>query len=417
MQFWRALGSALFILLTSQNLTYAGTLVIESWRADDKLMWEKVIIPAFEKKYPGITLKFSATAPTEYDASIATRLADGTAGELITCRPFDVSLSLYRRGYLEKLDGASGMQYFPPSSMLAWQTDDGQDSFCMPIASVIHGYLYNQTIFKSLNLQAPKTLTEFFTVLEAIKKNSNYVPVALGTKDKWEASQTVFTNSGPSFWHGEDGRRALILGKAKLTDAPFVAAFEFQAKLGNYLAKNPNQQSYADSQRLFAQGGAAIFPLGSWDLAYFNRITGLEFGVFAPPVPNPGEACFISDHMDLGIGINRHASNKEDAYKFLAWVGSQEFAMLYTNYATGFFSLSNHLISVQDPIAQQMLDWRNRCSSSMRLNAHLLDRGIPNFEHALWDVNALLLNGKIKPKNAAKKLQTELAKWTQPRRP
>src|SRR4051812_33181541 len=76
----------------------AGTLTIESWRVDDKTLWETVIIPAFERKNPDIDVRFSPTAPTEYDSSLTARLAGGTAGDLIACRPFDVSLSLYKKG-------------------------------------------------------------------------------------------------------------------------------------------------------------------------------------------------------------------------------------------------------------------------------------------------------------------------------
>jgi len=127
-------ANVLFISMLAAQAAQAGTLVIETWRTDDKALWEKVLLPAFEKNHPGIDVKFVPTAPTEYDASLAARLAGGTAGDLIACRPFDVSLSLYKKGYLEKLDGKPGMQNFAPTSLVAWQTDDGRDTFCMPVA-------------------------------------------------------------------------------------------------------------------------------------------------------------------------------------------------------------------------------------------------------------------------------------------
>jgi raffinose/stachyose/melibiose transport system substrate-binding protein len=159
-----ALWAALMTALMSAGVTpraQAGTLVIESWRVDDKSLWEGVLIPAFKKKNPGIDVKFSPTAPTEYDSSLAARLTGGTAGDLVVCRPFDVSLSLYKKGHLEKLDGKPGMENFMPTAKVAWQTDDGKDSFCMPMASVIHGFLYNKKIFNKLGLQPPKTEAEF----------------------------------------------------------------------------------------------------------------------------------------------------------------------------------------------------------------------------------------------------------------
>jgi raffinose/stachyose/melibiose transport system substrate-binding protein len=391
----------------------AGTLTIESWRVDDKALWESTLIPAFQRKHPGVEVKFAPTAPTEYDSSLAARLTGGTAGDLIACRPFDVSLALYKKGHLDKLDGRPGMENFPASAKVAWQTDDGKDSYCMPMASVIHGFFYNKAIFKKLSLQPPRTEAELFTLLETVKKAGGIAPLALGTADQWEANQIVFTSLGPNYWQGEAGRKALIAGQARFTDPAFEGVFELMSRLGAYLPKGASAQTYGDSQNLFALGRAAVYPAGSWDIAYFNQ-QGMEFGAFPPPVRKAGDKCFISDHTDIGMGINRKSKNKEDAQKFIAWLGSQEFADLYTNKVTGFFSLSNHLIAVRDPVAKQMMDWRTQCGSTIRLNSQVLNRGTPPMENELWNVGAQVLNGKLSAKDAAARIQSGLAKWHKP---
>src|SRR5205809_5736614 len=76
------------------------TLTIESWRNDDADLWTNTIIPAFEKAHPDIKVVFSPTAPTEYNAALNSRLEGGSAGDLITCRPFDASLDIFNKGYL-----------------------------------------------------------------------------------------------------------------------------------------------------------------------------------------------------------------------------------------------------------------------------------------------------------------------------
>ncbi|WP_410499746.1 ABC transporter substrate-binding protein [Chitinibacter sp. S2-10] len=404
--------TAITAALLAASAAQAGTITIESWRVDDKTLWEDVLIPAFQKKNPGIQVKFTPTAPTEYDSSLTARLAGGTAGDLVTCRPFDVSLNLFKKGQLEKLDGKPGMENFPASSKVAWQTDDGKDTYCMPMASVMHGFFYNKKMFKDLNLAVPKTQAEFFTVLESLKK-AGKTPIALGTADQWESNQIVFTSIGANSWKGEEGRKALLAGKAKFTDPQFVAAWDQMAKWGPYMGKGASAQTYADSQNLFAMGKAGIYPAGSWDIAYFNQ-QGLDFGAFPPPVAKAGDKCYISDHTDIGMGVNPKAKNKAEAYKFMNWLASQEFADLYTNKVTGFFSLSNHLISVKDPVAKQMLDWRKSCGSTIRLNAQIMNRGEPAMENELWNVSSQVLNGKMAPKDAAAKIQTGFAKWYKP---
>ena len=101
------------------------TLTIESWRNDDLSIWQDVIIPAFEAEHPGIKVVFAPSAPTEYNAALNAKLEGGTAGDLITCRPFDASLSLFDKGYLADLTDLPGMENFGDVAKSAWITDDG----------------------------------------------------------------------------------------------------------------------------------------------------------------------------------------------------------------------------------------------------------------------------------------------------
>ncbi len=392
----------------SVQVVNAGQITIESWRVDDKDLWEQEVIPAFNKVHPGIDVKFSPTSPTEYNASLNTRLAGGTAGDLITCRPFDVSLELYKKGHLTDIKNLEGMRDFSDVAKGAWQTDDGSASFCMPMASVIHGYFYNTEIFEELGLTVPETEADLFALMDTIKAESRYTPMALGTNDGWETHQIVYTGIGPNYWKGEAGRKALIDGSAKLSDAEFVAPLEQMAKWGPYLSRGFEAQTYGDSQNLFALGRAAIYPAGSWDIAHFNNNAEFKLGAFKPPVPQAGDACFISDHTDIGMGINPATENSADAEAFLNWLSSKEFAELYTNKVTGFFSLSNHTVEVADPVAAEMIGWRSQCESTIRLNAQILNRGRNDLETTFWNAGQSVINGTASPADAAAKIQSLL---------
>ena len=366
--------AAVAAALVCSSLAHAGTLNIESWRVDDKTLWEDVLLPAFYKAHPGITVKFSPTSPPEYDSALNARLSAGTAGDLITCRPFDVSLDLFKKGHLDKLNGNAALKSFPESSQVAWQTDDGKSTYCVPIASVIHGFFYNKKVFADLGLSTPVTEADFFAALDKIKAQGKVAPIALGTADQWETNQIVFTGIGPNHWKGEEGRKALIAGTKKFTDPEFVSTWETMAKWAPYLPKGYQAQTYGDSQNLFGAGRAAIYPAGSWDISYFEGNSKVDFGAFKPPVQKAGDPCYISDHTDIAMGVNAKSKNKADANVFLGWLASKEFADLYTNKVTGFFSLSNHKIDVKNPVAKEMISWRNQCKSTIRLNAQIMNR-------------------------------------------
>jgi raffinose/stachyose/melibiose transport system substrate-binding protein len=406
--------AAVAAALVCSSLAHAGTLNIESWRVDDKTLWEEVLLPAFYKAHPGITVKFSPTSPPEYDSALNARLTAGTAGDLITCRPFDVSLDLFKKGHLDKLNGAPALKSFPESAQVAWQTDDGKATYCVPMASVIHGFFYNKKVFAELGLSVPVTEADFFAAMEKIKAQGKVAPIALGTADQWETNQIVFTGIGPNHWKGEEGRKALIAGTKKFTDPEFVSTWETMAKWAPYLPKGYQAQTYGDSQNLFGTGRAAIYPAGSWDISYFEGNSKVEFGAFKPPVQKAGDPCYISDHTDIAMGLNSKSKNKADAQVFLGWLASKEFADLYTNKVTGFFSLSNHKIDVKNPVAKEMIGWRNQCKSTIRLNAQIMNRGMPSMENELWNVSSQVLNLKMSPKDAATQIQTGFAKWYTP---
>lgn len=400
--------------LVCSSFAGAGTLTIESWRVDDKGLWEDVLLPAFYKAHPGITVKFAPTAPPEYNSALNARLTAGTAGDLVTCRPFDVSLDLYKKGHLDKLNGNAALKNFPESAQVAWQTDDGKDTYCVPMASVIHGFFYNKKVFAELGLNPPVTEADFFNVLDKVKAAGKVAPIAMGTADQWETHQIVYTGIGPNYWKGEEGRKALIAGKKKFTDPEFVKTWDVMAKWAAYLPKGYQAQTYGDSQNLFGSGRAAIYPAGSWDISYFEGNSKVEFGAFKPPVAKAGDPCYISDHTDIAMGVNSKSKNKADAQVFLNWLASKEFADLYTNKVTGFFSLSNHAIDVKNPVAKEMIGWRNQCKSTIRLNAQIMSRGTPSMENEFWNVNSQVMNGKMAPKDAAAQIQTGFAKWYTP---
>ena len=356
----------------------------------------------------------AGSAPAEYNAALNAKLEGGTAGDLITCRPFDASLALYDQGYLASLNDLPGMENFGDVAKSAWITDDGSDVFCVPMASVIHGFIYNQEIFDELGLEEPATEAEFYALLDTIAEDGSYTPLDMGTADQWESATMGFQNIGPNYWKGEEGRLGLIAGTEKFTDPQYVAAWEQLANWAPYLASGYEAQSYPDSQNLFSLGRAAIYPAGSWDIALFNDQAEFELGAFKPPLPEGADTCYISDHTDIALGMNANTEHPEAARAFLEWMTTPEFAELYANSLPGFFPLSDNPVQLEDPVAQEFVDWRNECESTIRNSYQILSRGEPNLENELWRVSASVMNGTLAPEEAAQEIQTGLESWYEP---
>ena len=409
------------LLLASTMLGSAGlaaaqdtTLTIESWRNDDLPIWNEKIIPAFEAAHPGIKVVFAPMAPTEYNSAINAKLEAGSAGDLITCRPFDLPLAQYDLGYLAPLNDLPGMENFSDVAKSAWTTDDGQTTFCVPMASVIHGFIYNKAAFEELGITPPETEEEFFAMLDKIKQDGTYIPMAMGTKDQWEAATMGYYNIAPNYYKGEEGRLALIKGEQKLTDPQWVEPFATLAKWGPYLGDGFEAQTYPDSQNLFTLGRAAIFPAGSWEIAVFEPQVDFEMGAFKPPVKNAGDECYISDHNDIGIGLNAKSPNQEAAKTFLSWVASTEFAEIYANASPGFFSLNSNPVPLENELAQEFVSWREDCKTTIRHTAAIIGRGQPNIDLETWRESANVINGTDTPEQAGEILQKGLDSWYKP---
>jgi raffinose/stachyose/melibiose transport system substrate-binding protein len=112
--------------------------------------------------------------------------------------------------------------------------------------------------------------------------------------------------------------------------------------------------------------------------------------------------------------MNAATGNSEAAQTFLSWVASADFASLYANSLPGFFSLSNHSVTMEDPLAQEFLSWRDQCESTIRNSYQILSRGEPNLENDLWAVSASVINGTVSPEDGVVTLQEGLEQWYEP---
>ncbi len=401
---------------TGSSRTADGAAIsIESWRTDDAAIWSEHVIPAFESQFPGIEVEFTPTDPTQYDSALAGRLAAGTAGDIIACRPFDASLTLFERGHLAPITDLAGMENFRRSAQSPWTADDGTTPYCVPLASVIHGFIYNQTAFDQLGLTEPTTAEEFFDLLDAIRDDGRYVPLAMGAHDRWEAATLGFQNIGPNYWKGEHGRLALIDGTARLSDQAYVDTLAALQRWGAYLPADASAVTYADAQQMFISGAAAIYPAGSWEIAGFAAAADFELGAFGPPPLAGQDACYISDHADIGLGMNPATEHSEAARTFLAWAASSQFAEIFSNALPGFFTLRDSPVALEHPLAQEFVSWRDECESTIRNSSQFLSRGEPSLEHELWDVSASVLIGNMDPIEGTQRLQAALDTWYAPK--
>ncbi len=387
-------------------------IVLGTWRTEDAAMWENDIIPAFEQSHPGITVEYAPVDTNDYNAAIQSQIEGGTGPDVIMCRPFDVNRSWIEQGYFDSLAELDAISTFPESALTAWEGDDGTP-YCVPVASVLAGFYYNTAIFDELGLEVPTTQAEFIDVLDAVKEDGTYTPLALGSADGWQLAYNMLYQVGPNAWHGEDGRLGLIDGTKKLTDPDFVEGFRVFDSFKDYLPKGYESISYEDMTQLFTLGQAAILPDGSWQISQVTS-TGLDVGVFGAPPAAAGDQRYQQEMADMAFGLNAAGKQKEAATEFLEWLGTPEFQQLYVNKLPGFFSMGSEPVSYDDPLAQEFADLKEGAELTSRLALDRLSAGQPPLDDEIWRVAQLMYNSGLSPEEATAELQKGLDSWYTP---
>ena len=238
---------------------------------------------------------------------------------------------------------------------------------------------------------------------------------SLALYEGWPAAILGYNNIGPHYWKGEEGRRALVRGEQRLTDEPWVAPCGTLARWRRYLGGGYETRCYRESQDLFVRGGAAVFPAGSSEIAGFRARAGFELDAFRPPVREAGDACYVSDHIDMAIGLNAASPNREAAQVFLNWIATAEFASLYAAALPGFFPLSDHPVESDDPLVRSFPSWCRDCHSTVRFAPSFLSRGAPDLERESWNAAVLAIAGAAAAENIAAWLHGVLAGRRAPR--
>lgn len=388
------------------------TIVLGTWRTEDAAMWENDIIPAFEKSHPGITVEYAPVDTNDYNAAIQSQIEGGAGPDLIMCRPFDVNRSWIEQGYFDPLTDLEAIGSFPESALTAWEGDDGSP-YCVPVASVLAGFYYNKAIFKELGLDVPTTQDEFIDVLDAIKADGTYTPLALGTADGWQLAYNMLYQIGPNYWRGEEGRLGLIDGTKKLTDPDFVEGFTVFDQFRDYLPNGYEAISYEDMTQLFNLGKAAILPDGSWQITQVTS-TGLDVGVFGAPPAAAGDQRYQQEMADMAFGLNAESEHEDAAIAFLEWLGTPEFQQLYVNKLPGFFSMGSEPVTYDNPLAQEFADLKEGAELTSRLALDRLSAGQPPLDDEIWRVTQLMYNTGLSPEDATAELQAGLDSWYVP---
>ncbi|QHW33162.1 extracellular solute-binding protein [Paenibacillus rhizovicinus] len=222
----------------------------------------------------------------------------------------------------------------------------------LPLVSFSEFVYYHPSMFKEMNLEVPKTLPEFLSVMDKIKANGKYTPISIGGKDDW--TFYPFMEFGPHVMSGDPD----YLANLAKTDAPFTAesTFDKAGKLlkvisdKKYAGPDALSISFDQSTQQFESGKAAMIALGQWYYpSYMDKVKSDEdLGAFPLPFNDDASQPITAMTMsDMNVGINKDSKNVDEAKAFLEWMFSKDVYQAYINKMQQFSTMDG--ITVENP--------------------------------------------------------------------
>ena len=278
----------------------------------------------FEAKYPGTTVTFEAI--TAYEDEIALRLNTDDYGDVLVI-PNSVTRDQLGN-YFEPLGTVDELKkdyLFVEEN----QVFDGQ-AYGIAITGNAQGYVVNKKVWEAAGItEAPATPEDFIDALQAIKDNTDAIPLYTNYKDGWPLSQ----------WTGQRGFGEEAGNYANHTteiDAPWsegedyytIDSILYDAVAGGLTEEDPATTNWENSKTLIGSGQVGTMVLGSWAVTQMQDAAeaagGAREDIGYWPFPVQVDGKFHSAvGGDYKNAINVNSDNKATARAWIDWFANE----------------------------------------------------------------------------------------------
>ncbi|GAA2989728.1 ABC transporter substrate-binding protein [Streptomyces fulvorobeus] len=283
------------------------------------------IIKEFEKKNPGIEVKYVPIPIADVQSKYDTAIAGGGLPDVGGVGTAYLS-NIVSQEALEpvqdriKSSGLNGKLVESMADSVKVAGGRGEDMYTVPTSANNGTLWYRTDLFKAANLEAPTTWAKFYEAAEKLtdaRNNKFGYTIRGGAGSIAQAIDASYGQSGiTEFWKGD---------KTTLNDPKNVAALEKYA--GLFKRTTPSADVNNDFTKMVAQWDTGSIGMLSHNLgSYQDHLKALGPDKFAG-IPNPlsdgGRRVQVSNPVD-GLGLFRASKNKTAAWKFIEFAASHE---------------------------------------------------------------------------------------------
>ena len=265
-----------------------------------------------------IKVKVNLEMPSsdQYESVLQARLTGDDAPDLFTLHSNNIG-TYNEAGYLSDLSAEplAGKIY---DNVKATVSIDGK-LLGVPLESQAWGVLYNKDIFESLNLEAPKTLSDLENIVEVLKTNG-HTPFMLAFQEQWVPQlMTALTLGGKV-----SGELPDWVDRMNNDEGSYNEVSDIFGPIDLIMANGTNRAMEVGSEAGaadFANGKAAMFVQGTWASGTIMATNpDMKLGVFALPVNENEECTRVNLSTSTTLAVHPDAKEMDLALKFANYV-------------------------------------------------------------------------------------------------
>lgn len=340
----------------------------------------------FHKKYPNITVDYKYVANGEYDQYNNTRLAAGTAADVLMTNATRVQ-QWQKQGYLADLSDQSWVKQLIPN-VAPFGAIDGK-TYAFTQQNIPIGLYANLDILKKAGIdQVPQTWPDFLDALQKLKA-AGQPGLLLADQGGWTSEQlslALAANLVDDTWGQgyDEGKTNWNPSFAPVFDhiKQLLTSGDVDGKLMNGI--EPFNTGNAD----FAAGKWAFTIMGAWELQNFQQNAKFDFSLNPFPGGDGGSSPYGVTFVGSGWGVNAASQHTDAAKKYVAFMADPANDSRYLAAENSFTTLKN----VPSPTmakASAYVDAFNAGHSQVSPIEYL---HFPTYEQEFWKVGTSLFN-------------------------
>jgi len=276
----------------------------------------------FNKLYPNITIESEGVTDFAEDALL--RLATGDWGDIM---------------FIPAIDKADLPTYFQPYDTtenmkkeinFAEMWTDGDLSYGVPCLANAQGIVYNKRIFEEAGVTTlPTTPDEFIAALQAIKDNTDAIPLytnyAAGwTMGAWDAYLGCVSDGDDTYFNQKFVHTAEpFADKGDGTGAYALYKILYDATANGLIEDDYTTTDWEGCKGMINRGEIGCMVLGSWAFVQMQQGDSHPEDIGYMPFPitvNGTQYALAGGDYNYGINVNASDENKTAAMVFVKWM-------------------------------------------------------------------------------------------------